>query len=866
MKNFFLFLLLATALLYGQYSTPGTGVLWGPDSLVARSNGVVTLNGSVYQVSALVTITSGDAVVIPAGSQFVFTTAASGFLVNGVLRAVGTAENRINFSAASADSLGGSFAGFQFNGTSIDSLCRIAYANITYAYYGLRCIDASPVFHNNYVFKCRRGVQLSGSSPAILHNIIARSYEFGITMTLGSSPTIEYNDIYDNNTQNTSAKNQISIGTQGENSPIVRFNKIHGTVNTKTGGISVSSLLGNTSGGQIIGNEIYGNSYGIALAGGTITTIVMNNIIRDNNINPDFNTSGSGINVNGNAANTPYIAKNIIMNHHWGITIQNGTTIQAGPQPFLGNIASGNPLEQGLNVFRNNGHGGVKYDLYNNCTNDILAQNNDWGVYDSLGIEERVTHKKDNAQLGLVTFMPFSNSLQLQLRAPNGGENYRPGTPKNILWFSFATNMVKLELSTDNGLTWGVIIDSTSADSGNYVWTVPNTVSSQCRVRITDTQNSLVTDMSDSVFSIAQITCLDVIYTSGWNLVSVPLITASTLVDTLFTITTSPAYQYNNGYQSVSNTIPGQGYWLRFGAGHTQTFCGMPVATNMVPVNAGWNLIGPYHFAAPVASITSTPAGIVNSAFYGYNNGYVLPAALESGKGYWVRVSQAGILNLATAAGKTAAGGNTTVDKSAGKIIITDAAGNSQELYILSQPAGETYTLPPAPPAGVFEVGFSGRNLVAEVKTANQITISGAVYPLTITSEGILLHVTDAATQGRLLNTRVSVHNSLRIDNPAITLLQVQSEFVPVEFALQQNYPNPFNPETKIVYSIPRTGKVVLDVYDILGSRITTLVNTVQEAGAHSVQFNASMFPSGMYIYRLQAGGNTAICKMMLIK
>ncbi|MBI2420429.1 MAG: T9SS type A sorting domain-containing protein, partial [Ignavibacteriales bacterium] len=851
---------------FGQYSTPGTGVLWGPDSLVARSNGVVTLNGSVYQVSALVTITAGDAVVIPAGSQFVFTTAASGFLVNGVLRAVGTAESRISFTAATADSLGGSFAGFQFNGTSIDSLCRIAYANITYAYYGLRCIDASPVFHNNYVFKCRRGVQLSGSSPAILHNIIARSYEYGITMTLGSSPTIEYNDIYDNNTQNTSAKNQISIGTQGDNSPIVRFNKIHGTVNTKTGGISVSSLLGNTSGGQIIGNEIYGNSYGIALAGGTITTIVMNNIIRDNNINPDFNTSGSGINVNGNAANTPYIAKNIIMNHHWGITVQNGTTIQAGPQPFLGNIASGNPLEQGLNVFRNNGHGGVKYDLYNNCTNDILAQNNDWGVYDSLGIEERVTHKKDNAQLGLVTFMPFSNSLQLQLRSPNGGENYRPGTQKNILWFSFATNMVKLELSTDNGLTWGVIVDSTSADSGSYLWTVPNMISEQCRVRITDTQNPLITDMSDLVFSIAQVTCLDVLYSYGWNLVSVPLVTSSFQIDSLFMLTTSPAYTYYMGYQPVLNAVPGKGYWLRFSAGHTRTFCGTPVGTNTVPLYAGWNLIGPYHIATPVASITSTPAGILSSPFYGYNNGYILPAALEPGKGYWVRASQAGVLNLATAAGKTVASGNTKVDISAGKIIITDAAGNSQVLYILNQSAGETYMLPPAPPEGVFDVSFSGRNLAAEVKAANKITINGAVYPVTITAEGIALRVTDAATQGKLLNRSLSARNSVRIDNPAITLLQVQSEFVPVVFALQQNYPNPFNPETKIVYSIPRTGKVVLDVYDILGSRITTLVNTVQDAGAHSVQFNAAMLPSGMYFYRLQAEGNTAIRKMMLIK
>ncbi|MBI5727887.1 MAG: T9SS type A sorting domain-containing protein, partial [Ignavibacteriales bacterium] len=250
-----------------------------------------------------------------------------------------------------------------------------------------------------------------------------------------------------------------------------------------------------------------------------------------------------------------------------------------------------------------------------------------------------------------------------------------------------------------------------------------------------------------------------------------------------------------------------------------------------------------------------------------YNNGYIVPAALESGRGYWVRATAAGVLNLATGAEKVVSNRNgSALDNASGKITVTDAAGNSQVLYLLTEATGELYSLPPAPPAGAFDVCFSGRNLAAEVNTANQITISGAVFPVTVTAEGVSLRVTDAATQGKLLNTSVSEQSSVRIDNAAITLLQIQSEFVPVVFALQQNYPNPFNPETKITYSTPRAGKVLLDVYDILGSRVMTLVHTVQDAGMHSVLFNAAMLPSGMYFYRLQAEGKTAIRKMMLIK
>lgn len=85
-------------------------------------------------------------------------------------------------------------------------------------------------------------------------------------------------------------------------------------------------------------------------------------------------------------------------------------------------------------------------------------------------------------------------------------------------------------------------------------------------------------------------------------------------------------------------------------------------------------------------------------------------------------------------------------------------------------------------------------------------------------------------------------------------------------YSLEQNYPNPFNPATNISYSVPNRGTVSLKVFNMLGQEVATLVNGVKTAGSHTVSFDASKLASGMYIYRLTAGGATITKKMMLIK
>lgn len=88
----------------------------------------------------------------------------------------------------------------------------------------------------------------------------------------------------------------------------------------------------------------------------------------------------------------------------------------------------------------------------------------------------------------------------------------------------------------------------------------------------------------------------------------------------------------------------------------------------------------------------------------------------------------------------------------------------------------------------------------------------------------------------------------------------------PDKYWLSQNYPNPFNPTTDIEYQISKLGFVTLNVYNVLGQEVASLVNGVKRPGDYIVQFDGAGLASGVYFYRLQAGGYSSVNKMILLK
>ena len=113
---------------------------------------------------------------------------------------------------------------------------------------------------------------------------------------------------------------------------------------------------------------------------------------------------------------------------------------------------------------------------------------------------------------------------------------------------------------------------------------------------------------------------------------------------------------------------------------------------------------------------------------------------------------------------------------------------------------------------------------------------------------------------------------NISITKPTITTsVEHTDDAVPVKFNLEQNYPNPFNPSTTISYTLNKPDAVKLNIYDILGRLVNTLVDEYKAAGSYTILWNGKNnhgqdVKSGVYIYSLTAGDRTQNKKMLLLK
>jgi hypothetical protein len=103
-------------------------------------------------------------------------------------------------------------------------------------------------------------------------------------------------------------------------------------------------------------------------------------------------------------------------------------------------------------------------------------------------------------------------------------------------------------------------------------------------------------------------------------------------------------------------------------------------------------------------------------------------------------------------------------------------------------------------------------------------------------------------------------------DGDVVTHINNNGNITADNYQLSQNYPNPFNPTTKIDFSIPKSGFVTIKIYDILGKEVRSLVSQNMNAGAYTVNFDASKLSSGTYFYRLDVNGFSDVKKMTILK
>jgi hypothetical protein len=242
---------------------------------------------------------------------------------------------------------------------------------------------------------------------------------------------------------------------------------------------------------------------------------------------------------------------------------------------------------------------------------------------------------------------------------------------------------------------------------------------------------------------------------------------------------------------------------------------------------------------------------------------------LEPGKGYWLRTYEAGVITLTSGALAKTANQDFSLNGKANTLSINDS-----ELYFgveISQQERLSYSLPPKPPSGAFDVRFKygwravkDYGIVEVMPTSETLTIAydimlnaGEHHNWVLSSETLDDYVLEDA--GELT---VPSANRFTLELKAV---------VPATFTLHQNFPNPFNPITTLRYDLPEDNFVMLTVYDMLGRTIVQLVNTAQEAGFKSVQWDATdsmgrAVSAGVYLYQIQAGEFVQTKKMVLLK
>jgi len=472
----------------------------------------------------------------------------------------------------------------------------------------------------------------------------------------------------------------------------------------------------------------------------------------------------------------------------------------------------------------------------------------------------------------------------VQVTSPNGGEDWLVGSQQNVTWTSSNVTNVKINYSTDNGVSWLNVVSSVPAASGSYSWTVSNTPSTECLVRISDVGNAAVFDVSDNAFTIsAAVTVTAPNGGEDWTLGDQHNITWTSEDITNVKI----EYSTDNGsaWLDVVASVPaasGSYSWTIPNTPSTECLVRISDVGNAAVIDVSDNVFtisslvtvtapngGEVWTGSDQHNITWTSEDITNVKIeYSTDNGgawldVVASVPAASGSYGWtipntpssqclVRISDASnaSMNDISDATFTIAAGPT----------ITITAPNGGENWEVGTDYNITWS---RQGVSLVKIEYSTDNgsvwLDVVASTPAAIGAYNWTIPNTPSTE-CLVRLSDV---GNAAVNDVS-DNTFTIEDP-VSADDLKSG-IPEEYALYQNYPNPFNPSTKIEFAIPNQSQVTIDIFNQLGEQVVTILNSNLSAGYYKIEFNASNYPSGLYFYRILSDNFVETKKMVLMK
>lgn len=388
------------------FTTDGLGTEYTFGMLSALPAGVVSGEGGTYTVNSSIILADGDILTMD-GTSTVLVGNEVGITVMGSLDF--TPAEKAEIRPVDDNSVP-EYLYFTENGGGTISNMRIVCLPI-------RNFGGQPLTVEDCeltgVVQSYAAVNLGGEFLTTVRNCrITDNVREGISGGANiASPLLFENNHLENNSYDSRNRPYINVTVGGDGSVDIVGNTIVGPFeNTTNGGIAVSNMMGLSGSNKVVieRNDVRGCRYGIT-TNGVMDVRIIDNVLIDNKWDSNAMTGGSGVSIyNTTGGQKVYMSGNRIEGHLWGITNIGYVAGNAGPELNLGNLTEGEEYNPGGNIFKDNGNGGVLYDLYNNSPMTVYAQGNTWNVevQDEESIESVIFHKHDDGSLGEVIFMP----------------------------------------------------------------------------------------------------------------------------------------------------------------------------------------------------------------------------------------------------------------------------------------------------------------------------------------------------------------------------------------------------------------------------------------------------------------------------
>lgn len=370
----------------------------------------------------------------------------------------------------------------------------------------------------------------------------------------------------------------------------------------------------------------------------------------------------------------------------------------------------------------------------------------------------------------------------------------------------------------------------------------------------------------------------------GWNLLSLPVNPSSSYYRDIFRNALNIPIRFaQNSYQENETDLqPGVGYFIKYAEEIDKTIAGSRVFR--IDENAyttrlyeGWNTIGSLSKPTSttglslIAASTATPT--IEGDIYRYvtDRGYVAVTEIVPGLGYWIKIRGQAFLSLRLSkSGVNFTSVRESVINASTRVDVIDNTLKTANLYISENntiEARNIFELPPVAPHNMFDVRFASGMYVEDAVNPT-VDLHGVTYPVNVAISNPSKNYTVVnPVSGEVLGNVIAGRNNvITITNKNTKSFQLMGEETNATVLSASVTPNPATTNSVVNVSVPVSGNVTVELFDAIGTKVSTIANQNMTAGIFAFDLNAQSLAAGRYIVKVTMGANVVSTTVTVVR